>query len=322
MKAIVISEYGAPDVLTFQDRPIPEIAVDEVLIEVKAAGVNRPDILQRKGNYPAPKDAPTDIPGLEVAGLVKEVGKQVHNWQVGDSVCALVAGGGYATHVVAKADHCLPIPEKFTFIQAASLPETIFTVWSNVFRRGNLQANEKLLIHGGSSGIGITAIQLAKKMGATVYATAGSDEKCEACMKLGADICINYKRFDFEKVFAKEGLDVILDMVGGIYFEKNIQILKEEGRLIYINAMQGALVQLNLLKMMRKRITITGSTLRDRDKNFKAALTRNILQHVWPILESGEFKPIIYKTFPLRKAALAHELMESNQHVGKIILKV
>jgi len=322
MKAIVINGFGSSEVLKIEERPKPGIAADEVLIEVRAAGINRPDIFQRKGNYPAPAGVPADIPGLEVAGVISAVGEEVRQWKIGDKVCALIAGGGYAQYVPVNANHCLPIPKDFTFIEAASLPETVFTVWSNVFMRGGLKSGEKLLIHGGSSGIGITAIQLAKGFGAKVFATAGSDEKCKACVELGAAICINYKRYDFEKVYGKEGLDVILDMVGGVYFEKNIQILNEDGRLVYINAMQEALVQLNIMKMMHKRLTITGSTLRNRDKAFKASLTNEVQQHVWPLLEIGKFKPVVYKTFPLEQAALAHTLMESNQHIGKIILEV
>jgi len=320
MKAIVITEHGAPAVLQVQERAIPVISADEVLIEVKAAGVNRPDVLQRKGKYPAPDNAPADIPGLEVAGIIKERGAHVKRWETGDKVCALIAGGGYAEYAVAHADHCLTIPGGLTYVEAASLPEAVFTVWSNVFERGSLIPGEKFLVHGGTSGIGITAIQLAKNWGAKVYATAGTDEKCKACLELGADLCINYRLFDFEKVLAQEGLDVILDMIGGTYFEKNINILAEEGRLVYINAMQGNQVELNIMKLMQKRITVTGSTLRSRDAVFKAQLTNEIEKHVWPMIEANKFKPVVFKIFAYQQAADAHKLMESSQHIGKIVL--
>jgi len=322
MKAVVINKLGAQSTLAIEERPIPVILPDEVLIEVKAAGINRPDIYQRKGNYPAPEGAPEDIPGLEIAGVIKAVGSKVRQWEVGQNVCALVSGGGYAQYAKVHALHCLPIPPHISWVEAASLPETVFTVWYNVFMRGHLKQGQKLLIHGGSSGIGVTAIQLARSFGAIVYATAGSDEKCKACLDLGASICINYKHYDFEKVFAKEGVDVILDMVGGIYFEKNLQILNEDGYLVAINAMQGSLVQLNIKKVMQKRLTITGSTLRSRNIQFKAALTEEVEKNVWPKLLNGEFNPVIYATFPLEEAMSAHELMESSTHIGKIVLTI
>lgn len=320
MKAVVITSFGAPEVLQIQERPIPNVSNDEVLVRVKAAGVNRPDIFQREGNYPAPKGAPVDIPGLEIAGIVEAVGKEVTQWHIGDKVCALVSGGGYAEYMAVPSGHCLPIPNNLDVIEAASLPETVFTVWSNVFQRGDLKSQENFLVHGGTSGIGITAIQLAKAFGAKVFTTAGTDEKCKACLDLGADICINYKENDFEKVLGNDSMDLILDMVGGDYFEKNMNLLTPEGRLIYINAMQGNTVKLNIMKMMQKRITITGSTLRARDKAFKTMLTESVHEHVWPIILSGQFQPIIYKVFPVEQAAQAHHLMESSTHIGKIVL--
>lgn len=322
MKAIVITSYGAPDVLKMEERDKPVIEENEVLIKVKAAGINRPDIAQRKGNYPPPAGAPQDIPGLEVAGIIEQTGKNVHQWKTGNKVCALVSGGGYAEYVKVNAGQCLPIPDGFSFIEAAGLPETVFTVWHNIFQRGRLQKCERLLIHGGSSGIGVTAIQLAKYFGAEVIVTVGSNEKGKRCLELGADKFINYKTHDFENELKDYPVDVILDMIGGIYFQKNIEILNPEGRLVYINAMQGNMVSLNITQMMRKRITITGSTLRNRDVVFKSALTKDIQQKVWPIFDSGKFKPVIFATFPFEEANKAHELMESSQHIGKIILQM
>ncbi len=328
MKAVVITQPGAPEVLQIQEREIPQPARSEVLIKVYAAGVNRPDVFQRKGNYPPPAGAPQDIPGLEVAGVIEEIGAGVAGWKPGDRVCALLAGGGYAEYALAQAAHCLPVPGGFDrdgrFAEAASLPETVFTVWHNVFQRGRLQAGERFLVHGGSSGIGITAIQLAKAFGAKVFTTAGSAEKCAACEALGADISINYKTADFEEVLRELGADVILDMVGGDYIPKNLRLLREEGRLVFINTMKGGKVkgadEVDFGLIMRKRLTVTGSTLRNRDHAFKAALTADIRKHVWPVLEKGLFKPVIARTFPLSEAAEAHALMESSDHVGKIIL--
>lgn len=321
MKAVVITQPGGPEVLEIQERPVPECKADEVLIKVFAAGINRPDVFQRKGNYPPPPGAPQDIPGLEVAGIIEKIGSEVTNWKVGDSVCALLAGGGYAEYAVVNAQHCLPIPNGFSFVQAASLPETVYTVWHNAFQKGKLQSGENLLVHGGSSGIGITAIQIAKGFGAKVFATAGSDDKCEACISLGADLCINYKKEDFEDVLKSEGVDVILDMVGGDYIPKNLRLLRVDGRMVFINTMKGNKsdgVDFGLI--MKNRLTITGSTLRNRDVAFKAALTKEILENVWPLLENGKFKPVIYREFPMEEAAKAHELMESSDHIGKIIL--
>ena len=322
MKAAIITSYGEADVLKLEEREIPVIDKNEVLIKVKAAGVNRPDVIQRQGKYPAPPGAPKDIPGLEVAGIIEKVGTDVKHWKTGDKVCALVAGGGYAEYVNADAGLCLPIPENFSFIDAAGLPETMFTVWNNVFQRANLKAGESILIHGGSSGIGITAIQLAKYFGATVTVTVGSDEKGQSCIDLAADRFINYKTHDFEKEMSDSPVDVILDIIGGEYFDKNLNILRPEGRLVYINAMKGNLVSLNLGKIMQKRITLTGSTLRSREISFKQELAAELYKMVWPILASGHFKPVVFATFPLGDAGKAHELMESSQHVGKIILEI
>jgi NADPH2:quinone reductase len=320
MKAIIITSPGAPSVLKIEDRETPEPGAEEVLIKVKAAGVNRPDVFQRKGNYPAPPGVAQDIPGLEVSGTIAKCGAGVKRWQEGDQVCALVAGEGYAEYVKVLESHCLPVPKNLDLIAAAGLPETVFTVWSNVFQRGRLKGGENLLIHGGSSGIGITGIQLAKAFGARVFVTVSTEEKGQACLVLGADQFINYKTQDFEKELAATGMDVILDMIGGNYFDKNLNILNAEGRLVYINAMQGNVVNLNVMKMMQKRITITGSTLRGREAKFKTALTNEIEQQVWPLLEAGKFKPVVFKTFSFSEAAKAHELMESSQHIGKIIL--
>ena len=320
MKAVVITEFGSPEVLKLAEKPIPEIAEHEVLIHVKAAGVNRPDVIQRQGFYPAPADAPQDIAGLEVAGEIVAYGKKVKKWKNGDKVCALIAGGGYAEYAKAHEGVCLPIPRGFTYVEAAALPETIFTVWSNVFQRGGLKADETFLVHGGSSGIGITAIQLAKAFEARVLTTVGSEEKGLACMQLGADRFINYKRIDFLEAFADEKINVILDMVGGDYFEKNMKLLSPDGRLVYINAMKENKVSLNIMQMMLKRITITGSTLRSREIDFKTALAEDVYKNVWAILDAGRYNPMIYATFSFEEAAQAHALMESSQHIGKIVL--
>lgn len=321
MKAIVIKQPGGPEVLQTAERPVPEPASNEVLIKVVAAGVNRPDVFQRKGNYPPPPGAPQDIPGLEVSGYVEKAGEDVASFKTGDAVCALVAGGGYAEYVLADAGSCLPIPKGMDITQAAALPETIFTVWHNVFQRGRLQAGETLLIHGGSSGIGTTAIQLGKAFGAKVIVTVGSEEKVQLCLKLGADIAINYKNQDFAAILKNEGIDVILDMVGGDYIAKNINILRPDGRLVFINLMKGSKpTDVDFGKIMAKRLTITGSTLRNRDLGFKRALAEEIHRHVWPIIESGRFSPIINRTFPLADATEAHRFMESGDSTGKLIL--
>ncbi|WP_179415161.1 NAD(P)H-quinone oxidoreductase [Mucilaginibacter sp. E4BP6] len=324
MKAIVITQPGAPEVLHLAERPKPIFTADEVLVKVAAAGINRPDIFQRKGNYPPPAGAPQDIAGLEIAGTVVEVGTNITRWKVGDKVCALVMGGGYAEYCNVPAGQCLPIPENLSFIEAASLPETFFTVWNNVFDRGHLQKGESLLVHGGSSGIGVAAIQMAKALGCTVYATAGNDEKCKFCEELGAAKAINYKTENFADVIKQlthnKGIDVILDMIGGDYTAPNLQSLADDGRLVFINTMKGKDVNIDLSVVMRKRLTITGSMLRSREISFKAAIAQNLEKNIWPLLKSGEIKPIIYKVFPADQAAAAHQLMESSEHIGKIVL--
>lgn len=324
MKAIVITHPGGPEVLQLTERPKPVITHNEVLIKVMAAGINRPDVFQRKGNYPPPATAPADIPGLEVAGVVAEVGEAVIRWKTGDKVCALVTGGGYAEYCKAPEGQCLPVPSNLGFPETASLPETFFTVWSNVFDRGTLKPGESLLVHGGSSGIGVVAIQMAKALGSTVYVTAGSDDKCRFCEQLGADKAINYKTTDFKEEIKKltngAGVNVILDMIGGNYMPGNIDSLAIEGRLVFINAMNGREVQLDLSKVMAKRLIITGSMLRSREVAFKAAIAKNLEQKIWPLLSSGKIKPIVYKTFDAGDAAEAHKLMESSTHTGKIVL--
>lgn len=325
MKAIIITQPGGPEVLQMQTRPTPACKPDEVLIKVHAAGINRPDVFQRKGNYPAPKGAPQDIPGLEIAGVITETGVEVKRWKVGDKVCALVAGGGYAEYCAVPEGQCLPIPGELSFEEAASLPETFFTVWSNVFDRGNLKGNETLLVHGGSSGIGVAAIQMATALGHKVYVTAGSDEKCRFCEKLGAAKAINYKTENFAERIKEltngDGVNVILDMIGGDYTQGNLQSLATEGRLVIINSMKGKDVQVDLSFIMRKRLTITGSTLRNREVAFKAAIAKKLEENIWPLLASGKIKPVIYKVFSAEQAGEAHQLMESSEHTGKIVLK-
>jgi NADPH2:quinone reductase len=320
MKAIVITEYGGPDVLKVKDLPAPKVSGDEVLIEVKAAGLNRSDVFQREGNYLTPKGASAEIPGLEVAGTIVKCGPDVKDFTVGDRVCALLAGGGYAEYVAVREGQCLPIPGDLSFAEAASVPETVFTVWSNVFQRGSLKSGETLLIHGGNSGIGITGIQIAHALGSKVIVTVGSDEKGQNCLELGADSYINYKTQDFETELQDEGVDVILDMIGGDYLAKNINILNPEGRLVHINAVSGSPVDLDIWKVMSKRLTVTGSTLRSREYEFKKQLAREVQKNVWPLIESGKFRTVIYKTFPLSEAAEAHQLLEHGSHTGKIIL--
>lgn len=324
MKAIVITQPGTPDVLQIAERPTPAFGPDEVLVKVAAAGVNRPDIFQRKGNYPPPPGVPSDIPGLEIAGTITQVGKQITRWKIGDKVCALVSGGGYAEYCNVPEGQCLPVPVGLNFVEAASLPETFFTVWSNVLDRGKLLPGESLLIHGGSSGIGVTAIQLAKAWGSKVYVTAGSNEKCAFCKSLGADEAINYHTHDFvvevERITNKKGVDVILDMVGGSYTSRNLKALAEEGRLVMINTMEGKDVQIDLSLVMRKRLFITGSTLRPRNAEFKAAIAASLEKNIWPLFASGKIKPVVNAIFPAHQAADAHALMESSQHTGKIVL--
>ncbi|OOG42785.1 NAD(P)H-quinone oxidoreductase [Polaromonas sp. A23] len=326
MKAVEITSYGAPDVLRLGERPDAVAGAGELLIRVAASGVNRPDVLQRTGNYPVPPGA-SDIPGLEVAGVIVSgdaAAMAQAGLKVGDRVCALVAGGGYAELCVAPVGQCLPVPAGLTDIEAASLPETFFTVWSNVFDRVRLQKGETLLIQGGSSGIGVTAIQLGKAMGATVLVTAGSDEKCAACLALGADHAINYKTSDFAEEVKKltdgKGVDVILDMVAGSYVAREIGCLAEDGRLVFIAVQGGTKAEFNAGLVLRKRLTITGSTLRPRPLEFKTAIARALQEKVWPLIASGVIKPVIHSTFAAADAAKAHTLMESNQHVGKIVL--
>jgi NADPH2:quinone reductase len=325
MKAVVITQPGAPEVLQLVERPVPAYSSTEVLVKVYAAGVNRPDVYQRKGNYPPPPGAPVDIPGLEIAGVVTACGADVTRWQVGDKVCALVMGGGYAEYCNVPEGQCLPIPGKLTFEEAASLPETFFTVWSNVFDRAQLKANETLLVHGGSSGIGVAAIQMATALGHKVYVTAGSAEKCRFCESLGATKAIYYKIEDFASVIKKitggNGVDVVLDMIGGDYTQGNILSLANEGRLVVINAMNGKDVQVDLALVMRKRINITGSMLRSREISFKAAIAQKLEKVIWPLIASGRIKAVINRVVPADKAADAHTLMESSTHIGKIVLR-
>jgi NADPH2:quinone reductase len=321
MQAIEI-EAGA---LKLTERPIPTPAANQVLIKIVAAGVNRPDIMQRKGLYPAPSGA-SDIPGLEIAGTVISTGTAVSHPKSGDAVCALVTGGGYAEFCLASAALCLPIPQGLSFIQAAALPETYFTVWSNVFDRAHLLPNETLLVHGGSSGIGTTAIQLARAFHAKVIVTAGMEDKCQFCIALGADAAINYKEQDFveeiNRLTDSKGVNVILDMIGGDYFPRNLKCMAADARLVQIAIQNGPKAEINLLPIMLKRLTITGSTLRARDDAFKADIAQKLYKNVWPLLATGKIKPIIHSIFALNDAALAHELMESSRHIGKIILEV
>ena len=324
MNYIQIEKYGDPDVLKLSSQSVPDPGLDEVLILVEASGVNRPDIMQRKGLYPPPPGA-TDVPGLEVSGIVVKTGKNVTEPKKGSQVCALVSCGGYAEYCLASASICLPVPEKISLEHAAGIPETFFTVWTNVFERGQLKSGETLLVHGGSSGIGTTSIQLGKAFGATVYTTAGTQEKCEYCKNLGADAAINYNENDFEAeiktLTENRGVDVILDMVGGPYFPKNIKILAAEGRLLQIALMQGYKAEVDFRPLLMKRVTLTGSTLRPRSIKEKAEIARALRKEVWPLLDSGTIRPIIHQTFPLEKAADAHRLMESSSHIGKILLK-
>ena len=324
MKYIQIEKHGDPDVLKLNSQAVPDPGPDEVLIRVEAAGVNRPDIMQRKGLYPPPPGA-TDVLGLEVSGTVEKTGVNVTELKVGSQVCALVSCGGYAEFCLASASICLPIPENISLEHAAGIPETFFTVWTNVFERGHLKSGETLLVHGGSSGIGTTSIQLGKAFGAKVYTTAGTQEKCDFCKNLGADVAINYNENDFEAeiktLTENRGVDVILDMVGGQYFPKNIKILASEGRLLQIALMQGYKAEIDFRPLLMKRVTLTGSTLRPRSIKEKAEIARGLFKEVWPLLDAGIIRPIIHQTFPLEKAADAHRLMESSNHIGKILLK-
>lgn len=325
MTAIEITSFGGPEVLKPGKRPLPSLAEGEVLIKVAAAGVNRPDVLQRTGSY-APPPGASDLPGLEVAGEIVATKGDVGSWKVGDKVTALVAGGGYAEYAAAPALQCLNVPKGFDMVHAAALPETFFTVWTNVFQRGGLQKGETFLIHGGSSGIGTTAIQLAHEFGARVITTVGSDDKAKACRDLGADLAINYRNADFvAEVMAatnKKGADLILDMVGGDYINRNLSCLAVDGRLVFIAFLQGPKAEVNFAQVMVKRQTITGSTLRPRSVAQKAEIAAELKAKVWPLLDAGKVKPVLYKTFPLKDAAEAHRLMESSAHTGKIVLTV
>jgi putative PIG3 family NAD(P)H quinone oxidoreductase len=325
MRAVQISKPGGPDVLQPAERPVPTPRPHEILIKVAAAGVNRPDVLQRMGNYPVPADA-SDLPGLEVAGEVVAKGDAVTLWKPGDKVCALVHGGGYAEYCVAPEQQALPVPKGLSMVEAGSLPETFFTVWSNVYDRGRLSPGESLLVQGGTSGIGVTAIQMAAAMGNRVFATAGSDDKCAACVRLGAEKAINYRTQDFaaeiKAATQGKGVNVILDMVGGDYVPKELKCLADEGRLVFIAFLRGHKTELDINELMRRRLVVTGSTLRPRPIEFKAAIAQSLRARIWPLIEAGKIKPQVYKTFALDKAAEAHQLMETSQHIGKLVLTV
>jgi len=316
---------GGPEVLRPAERPRPEPKPHEILVKVAAAGVNRPDVLQRMGLYAVPPDA-SDLPGLEIAGEVAACGSAVTRWKIGDQVCALTHGGGYAEYCVTPEVQALPVPKGLSMVEAASLAETFFTVWSNVFDRGRLAPGETLLVQGGTSGIGVTAIQMAKAMGNRVFATAGTDEKCAACVKLGAEQAFNYKTQDFvagvKAATGGKGVDVILDMAAGDFVPRELKALAEDGRLVFIAFLRGPKTELDVNEVMRRRLTITGSTLRPRPVEFKGAIARNLRDKIWPLIEAGKIKPVIYRTFPLAQASEAHKLMESSQHIGKIVLTV
>jgi len=325
MTAIIIPAPGGPDVLVPEQRPIPMPGDGEILISVKAAGVNRPDVSQRQGKYPPPAGAPQDIPGLEIAGVVVACGAGTTRYKPGDAVCALVPGGGYARFCLAHESNALPIPAGLDMIEAAAVPETFFTVWTNVFQRGHLAAGETLLVHGGSSGIGTTAIMLGKAFGATVIVTAGSPQKCDACLSLGADHAIDYRKQDFvaevTRLTGGRGADVILDMVGGTYVQRNYEVAAVEGRIVQIAFMEGyKIASLDLRALSAKRLTHTGSTLRPRTPAQKALIAQELEAKVWPLLAQGQCKPVIHATFPLEQAAAAHALMETSSHIGKIVL--
>lgn len=325
MRFVEMSTFGDADVLRLADGDKPKPAHGDVLIKVAVAGVNRPDVLQRKGLYPPPPGA-SPILGLEVSGMIEELGPGVDQWQLGDRVCALTNGGGYAEYVVAPAAQCLPRPQALSMVEAAALPETFFTVWSNLFDRAKLSLGESLLVHGGTSGIGTTAIQMAVAFGARVFATAGSDEKCAACVALGADIAVNYREQDFVQVLKtatdSRGIDVILDMVGGDYIARNIELAAMDGRIVSIAFLNGSKAEIDFMDVMLKRLTVTGSTLRPRSPEEKAGIAARLLEVVWPLIERGEIRPQIARTFPLEEAAAAHKLMEGSSHIGKIMLIV
>jgi NADPH2:quinone reductase len=325
MHVVEIRQPGGPEVLVPAERPVPALKADEILIKVAAAGVNRPDVFQRTGNYPVPPGA-SDLPGLEVAGEVVACGSSAKRWKVGDKVCALTHGGGYAAYCPVPETQALPVPKGLSMLEAASLPETFFTVWNNVYDRGRLAPGETLLVQGGSSGIGVTAIQMAVATGNRVIATAGSDDKCAACVKLGAEKAINYRTQDFaaevKAATGGKGVNVILDMVGGDYVPKELKCLADEGRLVFIAHLRGHKAELDINEVMRRRLVVTGSTLRPRTVEYKAYVAKNLLEKIWPALDAGRIKPVIYKTFALDNAADAHRLMESSQHIGKIVLEV
>jgi len=323
MRAIQIEKPGGPEVLRPAQRARPEPKPHEILVKVAAAGVNRPDVLQRLGLYAVPPDA-SDLPGLEIAGEVAVCGAAVTVWKPGDPVCALTHGGGYAEYCVTPEVQALPVPKGLSMVEAAALPETFFTVWSNVYDRGRLAPGESLLVHGGTSGIGVTALQMAKALGNRVFATAGSDEKCAACVKLGAEQAFNYKTQDFvegvKKATGGKGVDVILDMAAGDFVPRELKALADEGRLVFIAFLRGPKTELDVNELMRRRLTLTGSTLRPRPVAFKGAIAARLRERVWPLIEAGKIKPVIYKTFRLEDAAEAHRLMETNAHVGKLVL--
>lgn len=325
MRAVEVSKPGGPEVLQLVERPLPVPKAGELLVKVAAAGVNRPDVLQRMGLYPVPPDA-SDLPGLEIAGEVAAVGSSVTTFKPGDKVCALVHGGGYAEYCTTPEATALPVPKGLSLVEAASLPETCFTVWGNVYDRAKLAPGESLLVQGGSSGIGVTAIQMAKATGNRVFATAGSDEKCAACVRLGAEKAFNYKTQDFlaevKAATGGKGVNVILDMVGGDYVPKELKALADDGRLVFIAFLRGPKTELDINELMRRRLTVTGSTLRPRPVEFKGTLAKSLREKIWPLIEAGKIKPQVFKTFPLAQAADAHRLMESSQHIGKIVLTV
>ncbi|MHB8426291.1 MAG: NAD(P)H-quinone oxidoreductase [Acidiferrobacterales bacterium] len=325
MSVVAAASHGGPEVLVVGARATPAPGADEVLVRVAAAGINRPDILQRKGLYPPPPGV-TEIPGLEIAGTIVGLGPGTRTWRAGDRVCALVSGGGYAEYCVASGDQCLPVPRGMSMAEAASLPETFFTVWSNVFDRAVARPGESLLVHGGASGIGVCAIQLAHASGLRVFATAGSVEKCVVCERLGAERAINYRTEDFvtavKALTEDRGVDVILDMVGGDYVSRELQVLADDGRLVFISYLRGREATVDIGQVMRRRLVLTGSTLRSQSIEFKAAIARSLRRQVWPLLESGRVRPVVHAVFPLEQAAQAHVMMESGMHIGKIVLQV
>lgn len=320
MKVIQYDQPGEADVLYVTEIDPLTCLANEVLIQVKASGINRPDIFQRRGNYNAPPGTVQNIPGLEVSGIIVAMGDRVEGWKIGDEVCALLSGGGYSSFVCVDAGLCMPKPSNLSFVEAAALPETVLTVWHNVFQRGRLLSDESILIHGGSGGIGTTAIQLARLFAQAVYVTAGSEERCKMCLDLGAALAINYREDDFENVLQSLDVHVIVDIIGGEYFEKNLRLLEPEGRLIYLNAMKGSKVTLDIMRVMSKRLTISGSTLRSRDLEFKRSLCSDVVKAVWPKIQNGEFLPVIDGVFSFEEVVDAHQYMERGKHFGKIVL--